>query len=438
LTKLAINVTVAERQVAHIWKRLGFGATSSDIDRGVAMGPKALIDDLLSRPLTTPTDWNFTTATDWIGQSKFLGQQLHLMGFAANPLQERMAWILQGLVVVGIDGTVYFPDLVAHMFRLRGNPFGSYKQLLADVTVMTGMMKYLNGYQNSRQHPNQNYGRELMELFSLGITHPKTGAQNYTEADVREVARALTGYALNWNNGTMVFTPSLFDSGNKNFLGLPRGNAGVTEVVAAVSAHPSWGYFVPRRLYRELVGLEPDAATLDKLATAFGPAGDVAAVVSAIAHLPAFVSAAAIGAKAKTPVELIASAAKAVGFDLSTVDYTWQIRDLLGQHPYLPPNVSGWPAGKRWLNTGVIMTWCAMVQDFVGVSRTAAGGAVAQLAAMAPAAAPTAAARICGITDLSPATATGLSSYVAAGPWNLDRAAGTLALVLVSPEFFVN
>jgi uncharacterized protein (DUF1800 family) len=372
-----------------------------------------------------------------------LGQQLTVMAGAPNPLQERLAWILQGLVVVGIDGTVYFPDLRAHVLRLRANPLGPYKQLLSDVTTMTGMMKYLNGYQNSRQHPNQNYGRELMELFSLGITHPKTGAANYTETDVQEVARCLTGYTLNWTTGTIVFNAALFDSGQKTFLGQARGNAGIPEVMNALAAHPSWGYFVPRRLYRELVGLEPDAATLDSLASVWGATGDVRAVVSAIAHLPAFVSDAAIGAKAKTPVELMVHAAKALGFDLSSVDYTWQMRDLLGQDPFLPPNVSGWPAGPRWLNTGVAMTWCGMVQDFVRASRAATSGTVGKLlasttAAAAPVSAPAAAARMCGLADLSNSTSAALSSYVSGGPWNADRAAGTLALVLLSPEFFVN
>ena len=430
--------TVVERQVAHIWKRLGFGANGTDIDNGVAAGPQALTNDLLSRPLTTPTDWNFTTATDWTAQGKFVGQQLRLMGFAGNPLQERLAWILQGLIVVGIDGTVYFPDARDHVLRLRGNPFGSYKQLLTDVTTMTGMMKYLSGYQNSKQHPNQNYARELMELFTLGITHPTTGTQNYTETDVGEVARALTGYALNWSNGTIFFNSSLFDSGAKTFLGQSRGNAGIPEVMNAVATHPSWAYYVPRRLYRELVGLEPDAATLGQLAGAYGPTGDVRAVVSAIVNLPAFLSDPAIGCRAKTPVELMVSAAKALRFDLSAVDYTWQMRDLLGQYPFLPPNVSGWPAGKRWLNTGVAMTWCGMLQDFIAGSRNATGGVVQQLLTSAsPATAPAAAARMCGITDLSPATASALSSYASGAAWNVDRAAGTLALVLLSPEFFV-
>ncbi len=431
--------TPAERQVAHIWKRLGFGPTGTDIDKGVAAGPQALINDLLTRPLTTPATWTFTTATDWVGAGKFLGQQMQLMGVAANPLQERMAWILQGLVVVGLDGTVSFPDLRDHILRLRADPMAPYKKLLTDVTTMTGMMKYLSGFQNNRLRPNQNYARELMELFSLGVTHPKTGAANYTEADVREIARALTGYALNWTTGTIAFNANLFDSGDKTFLGQPRGNAGIPQVMDAIAAHPSWGYFVPRRLYRELVGLEPSAATLDALAAAFGPSGNVKAVVTAIVKSPAFLSDAAIGAKAKTPVELVVSGTKVLGFDLSTVDLSWQLRDLMGQHPFLPPNVSGWPAGKRWLNTAVAMTWCALVQQAVSATRTTAGGAVQRLyTSTAGAGAPAAAARMCGIVDLTPATASALTSYATGGTWTVDRAAGTLALVLLSPEFAVN
>ena len=431
--------TVTERQVAHIWKRLGFGATGKDIDNGVAVGPAALINDLLTRPLTTPSQWNLPTASDWQSEIKYLGRQLQLMGSSSNPLQERMAWVLQGLVVIGIADVVYFQDLQGHVSRLRGNPFGPFTTLLSDVTVMPGMMKYLNGYQNAAQHPNQNYARELMELFALGITHPTTGAQNYTQTDVVEVARALTGYTYDWNTGKIVFDRSQFDAGNKTFLGAARGDAGVPEVIAAVSKHPAYGYYVPRRLYRELVGLEPDKATLDHLATTFGTTGDVKGVVKAIATSPAFLSAAAIGAKVKTPVELIVSGAKALGFDLSTADYGWQMRDFLNQHPFFPPNVSGWPAGHVWLNAGVTMTWCSIAQDFAVASSKASGGVAAKLLATAsPSTAPTVAARLCGITDLSPASASGLATYARGAKWDINRAAGTLALVLVTPEFAVN
>ncbi|MCU1449976.1 MAG: hypothetical protein JWP02_2146 [Acidimicrobiales bacterium] len=430
--------TLAERQVAHVWRRLGFGPNATDISNGAAVGPKAVIADLLSRPLTGPTDWQFTTSTDYTGESKFLGRQLNRMGYSSNPAQERLAWILQGLVVVGIDGTVYFSDMADHILRLRADPFGSYKQLLTAVTTSAGMMKYLSGYQNSKQHPNQNYARELMELFSLGLTHPTTGAANYSENDVREVARALTGYKLNWSTGTISFDPSLYDSGSKTFLGKIRGNAGVTEVIDAVSTHPSWQYHVPRRMYRELVGLEPDTPTLDSLASTFGPGGDIKGLVAAIVNLPAFLSDAAIGAKAKTPVELLVAASKVLGIDLTNLDFSWQLRDLMGLHPFLPPNVSGWPAGKRWLNTSVSMTWCAIVQGLVATARNTAGSVVAQLAASGPATAPATAARLCGITDLSTPTADALASYASGSGWSIDRAAGSIALVLMSPEFAVN
>src|SRR6185436_483988 len=118
---------VVERQVAHVWKRLGFGPTAADVSNGAKVGPKAVIADLLSRPLTTPSDWQFPTGTDWKAQSQFLGRLLNRMGFSSNAAQERLAWILQGLVVVGIDGTVYFGDLADHIIRLRTNPFGAYK-----------------------------------------------------------------------------------------------------------------------------------------------------------------------------------------------------------------------------------------------------------------------------------------------------------------------
>ena len=217
--------TVTERQVAHIWRRLGFGATGADIDHGVRIGPTALINELLRRRATTPAQWKLPTLSSWEDQAPYLGRQLELMATSPNPLQERLAWILQGTVVIGISDFVSFDDLRGHLTRLRVNPFGSYTQLLRDTAVLPGMMKYLNGFQNSADHPNQNYARELMELFSLGIKNLVTGAHNYTQDDVIQVARALTGYTYDWSTGKIVFDPSSFDSGQKHFFGANQGDA---------------------------------------------------------------------------------------------------------------------------------------------------------------------------------------------------------------------
>lgn len=436
---MARLVTTAAQQVAHIHRRMGFGPTASDIAAGVKAGPQAVITDLLTRPLTTPAQWGLPTASTWQAQAAYLGRQMDLMATSPNPLQERLAWILQGLVVIGLTDFVYFSDLQGHVHRLRINPFGPYTKLLSDTAVMPGMMKYLNGYQNSAAHPNQNYGRELMELFSLGLFNLVSGAQNYTQQDVIEVAAACTGYTYNYTTGTIAFDPSLFDNSNKYFLGKERGDAHLADVIAAVSVHPAYPHFVPARLYRELVGLEPDKATLQSLGGVWGPTGNIGAVVSAIVKSEAFLSPEAIGSRIKTPVELIASGARVTGFDLSTSDYGWQMTSFMNMHPFFPPNVSGWPEGKVWLNAGVAMTWGAIVQDFVTASLSSSTGVVATLAKTANAkTAAGVAAQLCGITNLSAETQSALAGYAAGAAWGAERAAGTLALVLVSPEFAVN
>jgi uncharacterized protein (DUF1800 family) len=431
--------SVTERQVAHVWRRLGFGATGADLDHGASIGPKALINELLRRRPTTPAQWKLPTLSSWENQAPYLGRQLELMATSPNPLQERLAWILQGIVVVGISDAVSFDDLRGHLTRLRVNPFGSYTKLLGDTAVLPGMMKYLNGDQNSADHPNQNYARELMELFSLGLKNLVTGGRNYTQNDVIQIARALTGYTFDWTTEKIVFDPSSFDNGQKNFFGVNQGNAGLPQVISAISRHPAYRYFIPARLYKELVGHAPDARTLKTLGALWGTTGDVRGVVSAIAHTPEFLAPSAIGTQVKSPVELLVSGARALRFPLGSSDYGWQMSSFMNQHPFFPPNVSGWPGGTTWLNAGVDMTWGAIVQDFAAASAASPTGVAATLQrTSSPSTAAAKAARLCGITDLTATSTRALHGYATAGTWDRTRAAGTLALVLVTPEFLVN
>ena len=430
--------TMTERQVAHIWRRLGFGPTPDDIAAGVTAGPAAVIDDLLARPLTTPAQWGFTAGTDWQAQELWLGQWLANLARPANPHQERLAWILQGLVVAGMDGTAYFQDVRDHVYRIRQDPRVPYDQLLADLAVRPGLCKYLTNHLNTKSHPNQNLARELLELFTLGLTHPVSGAPNYTEKDVQEVARALTGYQLDWNAGTISFNPSHWDNGNKTFLGASRGAAALTETLTAITGHASWPYFVPRRLYRELMGREPTTAQLDALGTTWGNHGDVGAVVSAIAQDPLFLDASTMATKVRTPVELVAAAARILRVDLASVSLGWELRDLMGQHPLVPPNVSGWPAGTRWLSTSVVLTWSAVVQALVTRSYSIPDGPIQQLHAAGASAAATEAIRLTCLTEATAGTQQALAAYAGGAAWTVDRAAGCVAVALLSPEFFVS
>jgi uncharacterized protein (DUF1800 family) len=418
---------------------LGFGPTEADIVHGVRVGTRALIDDLLRRRRTTPAQWRLPPLNSWSDQAPYLGRQLELMATSSNPLQERLSWILQGLVVVGVTDDVGFPDLRGHLTRLRIDPLGSYTRLLRETAVLPGIMKYLNGDQNSADHPNQNYGRELMELFSLGLNNLVTGRPNYSQEDVIQVARACTGYTLNWQTGKIVFDPTQFDHGQKRFFGVDHGDADLGDVISAVSRHPAYRYFVPARLYEELVGHAPDVATLKTLGRLWGTAGDVRAVVTAIVHSPAFLAPEAIGNRVKCPVELLASGARVMSFPLGSSDYGWQLSSFMNQHPFFPPNVSGWPEGVTWLNAGVDMTWSSIVQDFATRAAASSSGIAAKLwLTESPESAPAAVLRHCGITDVSASTARALHAYTTSGSWDRFRAAGALALVLVSPEFLVN
>jgi uncharacterized protein (DUF1800 family) len=195
---------------------------------------------------------------------------------------------------------------------------------------------------------------------------------------------------------------------------------------------------VPRRLYRQLIGFDPSDAALTNLASLWGANGDVRAVASAIVRSPEFLTPAAIGIRAKTPVELIVSGAKALRVDLGATDLGWQMNSFMNQHPFFPPNVSGWPSGKLWLNAGVTMTWCSIVQAFAQTAAQTNGGVPSRLLSSAtPTTAAQVAARLCGVTDLTSATASALHSYATGATWDVNRAAGTLALVLVSPEFAI-
>ena len=418
---------------------MGFGPTAADIDRGAAIGTRALIDELLERPLTTLKQWRLPPLNSGSDQAPYLGRQLQLMATSPNPLQERLAWILQGIVVVGVTDAVAFSDLRGHLTRLRVDPFASYTRLLRDTAVMPAMMKYLNGDENSASHPNQNYARELMELFSLGRTNLVTGRSNYSQNDVIQVARALTGYTLDWTTGKIAFDESNFDDGQKRFFGKNQGDARLPDVITAVSRHPSYRYFIPARLFRELVGYAPDRATLRSLGELWGTDGDVRAVVSAIVRSPAFLAPEAIGTRIKSPVELLASGARVMGFPLGSSDYGWQLSSFMNQNPFFPPNVAGWPEGAMWLNAGVDMTWGSIVQDFAAATAASSSGRPRSSGWRSPHAPPRPPPCGCAGSRTSrrrpPARSTRTRR---AGSWDRYRAAGTLALVLVSPEFLVN
>lgn len=440
------SMAPVDAQVAHIWRRLGFGPEPGDVEAGVAMGPSALIDDLCARPPTTQADWAWPVTGDWTEQGLFFHRIIELMATSAAQVQERIYWVLSGLLVIASTDLVQYNDHKEHVNLLRAWPGQPYQQLLSTVAVSTGMQEYLSGIDSVPPHPNENLARELMELFSLGVTNPVTGVNNYTETDIKEVARALTGYRFDWTTATAYFDASYWDSGQKTFLGAARGAAALADVIDAIVTQDAFRTFVPRRLYREIVGLEPDAATLDQLADVWGATGDIGGLVHAIALRPEFRSTAAISARVKCPIELVVSAIRALGLGNITRFYLdWELT-LLNQRLFNAPNVSGWPVGTAWLHAGHLIEWSKVASMFCFSDDGSAGVAVADQC-------PTIrqlysdgssqtggdlALQLAGLRGVSQQTTQALRDFAAAGPWDFARAAGTMNLVLDSPEFLTN
>jgi len=439
-------VASTEAKVAHVWRRLGFGPGPDDVAAGVAAGgARAAIDDLLSRPAPA-TNWQWPGGTVNDAAWNDATRVIELMSTSYPQVRERIAWILQGILVIAWGEVIGAAEMENHLNTLRSWPARTYKDLLSSVVRSFGMQWYLSGIGSAPPHPNQNLACELMELFSLGVTDPRTGAANYTQTDVQEIARALTGFQVDWSTRTMTWQASSWDSGAKTFLGSARGAAGVTEVINAIAGHASFRHFIPHRLYVELVGLEPTASTLDQLASTWGSTGNIAAVVAAIARRPEFVSDAAIRARVKSPVELVVSTMRVLGVREFSHLMVWWVLLNLRQHPFMPPNVSGWPSGKAWLHAGTLVNWSGPAQ-WITFSDSGAADVPANLqlptvrrlfSQGSSATGGDLALKLAGLYDVSSQTLSAVRAYAASGTWNFPRAAATMSLVLQSPEFYVN
>lgn len=447
----------AEAKVAHVWRRLGFGPTPKALRRGADQGVEAVIEWFLDKPLVGFDRTHFPPTTATVMEHQ--GRQLELMAFGPvatgvakpdpdyNPLQERVAWLLQGLVVVGITDVVFQEDLLEHLATLRGALESDFHTLLTTTVTTAGMVKYLTGDLNDKAHPNQNLARELLELFSLGPIDPETGTPNYVQQDVIEVARALSGWRYSFPTRTLAFDPERWDGGDKTFLGAPRGPAGVAEVLDAILEQPAWRRYVPARFYRELTGFDPAPEVLDALAGPWGDDGDVGALVAAIARRREFRSGRALFNRTKTALERVVAAARLLEWpELATDASLHPTMAQMGQMAWLPPNVSGWPKGDQWLNSSNLLVWSRLATQMVTRGFDEGGEQVGEgspfVTRVFTRSTPSTAARfVCDKAGLIPASTRTLSvldGYARGGSWSPGRAAGVVNLALLSPEFLAN
>ena len=261
-----------------------------------------------------------------------------------SPLLEKMTLFWHGHFACRSNNPYYAQQLNNIQ---RKNALGSFKTLVMEVSQSPAMLQYLNNQQNRKNRPNENFARELMELFTLG-------RGNYTEKDVKEAARAFTGWSYN-REGEFEFRRNLHDEGNKTFLG-KTGNFDGEAIIDIILEQPAAAEFICKKLYTFFVNDQPNEIHIKELARHFNAKSyNVAAVMEKMFKSDWFYDAENRGNKIKSPAELLVSLSKTFYVNYQKPQVLIQLQSSLGQYLFNPPNVAGWPGGKNWIDSSSLM-----------------------------------------------------------------------------------
>jgi uncharacterized protein (DUF1800 family) len=355
-------------RIAHLLRRAGFGASPAELDQAVARGFDGTLDQLLS-----PSD-DHDAADDMLAQLSFDlakvadAQRWWLvrMRYTSRPLVEKMTLFWHGHFATGVSKVgVRNLDLMRQqndLFRAQG--LGSFRDLLLSVSRDPAMLIWLDGRLNHKNAPNENYGRELMELFTLGIG-------NYSEDDVKAAARSFTGWTLT-KDRQYVFNAKDHDAGPKTYLG-QTGSFDGDDIVAILAAHPATANFLATKLSRFFVADPPDSNLVADLAKAYLNSNyDMRAVLRTLFKSDAFSSDAAYHALIKSPSEFVAGTLRSL--DIPTNGQGLPALMLaLGQVLFNPPNVAGWPGGEAWIATNTMLARSALANAVAVATKPESG-----------------------------------------------------------------
>jgi uncharacterized protein (DUF1800 family) len=268
------------------------------------------------------------------------------------PLRERMTLFWHNHFANSQQKVVRSQAMWQQNQLLRTHALGSFASLLHTIAKDPAMLVYLDGANSRVQAPNENFAREVMELFTLGEASHGGG---YTEQDIREAARAFTGWSVDRDTFTYRYRPMFHDGGQKTLLGR-SGNLDGDAALDVILAQPAAARFIVGKMWREFVSPEPDAVALAGIAQRFSQSGyDIAGVLRDLLLSDAFWAEDNAGSLVKSPVELVVGTVRQFGI---RVDDTLPLAikaAQLGQNLLAPPNVKGWPGYNDWINTTTLL-----------------------------------------------------------------------------------
>ena len=435
--------TTAEIESAHLLRRTGFGASSADIAALANLDRNARVDWVLDTSANPPAQFPaFVLANggpDIDEYQSFVTMRrwwLDRMASIPRPFHEKLTFFWHGHFATSFWKLNDMQSMMEQNAVFRANAFGSFETLAQTIAIGPAMLLYLDNASNYRGHPNENFAREDMELFTLGVDN------GYTQADVVGVARAWTGHNLQWpSSGPPVyhFYPGNHDTGLKSLFGLAARNWDGPEVITEMvngSLKPRTALHIARKLWSLLGAPRPQDATIQPFADAFAASGmNITALLRAILTSDVFYSDATRHGLVRTPVDWGVSLLRATGARSAATDIDYGLSDL-GQGLFEPPTVAGWKMNDIWISENGAWQKAATAARVADVA--VAAGFLSTIDAMTPAAAVDTALDALGTPSWSVTTAT---KQALAGYLQAERTAnGTrqrrnlIRLVSLTPE----
>jgi uncharacterized protein (DUF1800 family) len=332
-------------KIAHFMRRASFGATGSELEAPTL--PETRLRNWLDTPVTVNVPAVGPIVAANMGRadqvSTFNRWLLQQMVTASNPLHERIVDFWRNHFVVSIKQLSAPQYLTDYETRLRTYALGDFRELLWQITISPAMLKYLNNNESRVNNINENFSREVMELFTLG-------EGRYTETDIQEGARALTGWQIVTDAPAGIYTsrfvPSRHDTGVKTFLG-KQGKFKPEDIVEILANHPVTGYFLAWKLWNTFVYPNPEDYVLERIAGVYKSSNrNIAEMVYAIFTDPAFYSDRAYRSRMKTPIEFMVGTLRQLNIR-ANYDRVGQGLRTMGQMVYTAPTVRGWT--ENWL-----------------------------------------------------------------------------------------
>ncbi|MCP3920912.1 MAG: DUF1800 domain-containing protein [bacterium] len=359
------------RAAEHLFNRAGFGARPAEIRRWVEAGPEALVEHLLAPRGSEPfyvedpegdverlremrkVSGDERRRLRQLARQKdrrqyqaFLEWWVERLITADDPLRERMTLFWHGLLTSSFQTVKRSRWMIDQNQLFRDNATGSYATLLKAILKDPAMLRYLDNNTNKKGKPNENLAREVMELFSLGEGH-------YTESDVKEAARALTGHSFQ-PGGTYRFFARRHDYGPKDILGA-RGRHDASDLADILLAQEQCARYIAGRLIHYFEGVEPEAQRLERYAALLRDGGyELEPLLRTLFLDPDFYREDIIGARVASPIDFLVGSMRRLGTRIRP-QFVVLGAAMLGERLGDPPNVKGWEGGEAWISTSTLM-----------------------------------------------------------------------------------